>query len=43
MEPEGWFPCCDHCLCGTPDGVWLTRTGHDDTCAYGCNDSQIED
>lgn len=32
------FPCCGHCGCGTPSGVWTKRNGHDDTCAEGCND-----
>jgi hypothetical protein len=27
------IPCCNHCEC-PPD----SRTGHDDTCRYGCND-----
>jgi hypothetical protein len=29
------LPCCDHCGCSADD-----RTGHDDTCAVGCNDPQ---
>lgn len=37
-QPEMPFPCCGHCLCGTPEGVWPERTGHDDTCRFGCND-----
>lgn len=30
---DGWEPCCDHCGCEGQE-----RIGHDDTCAYGCND-----
>jgi hypothetical protein len=29
--------CCEHCGC-----VGAEREGHDDTCAFGCND-EIED
>jgi hypothetical protein len=32
------WPCCEHCGCGTPEGLWPTREGHDDLCAQGCND-----
>jgi len=28
-----WWDCCPHCGCNEDD-----RTGHDDTCRYGCND-----
>jgi hypothetical protein len=28
-----WWACCPHCGCPTQQ-----RTGHDDTCARGCND-----
>lgn len=38
LAGEGWWPCCDHCGCGTPEGAWHERTGHDDTCKEGCND-----
>lgn len=27
-------PCCSHCACADNE-----RDGHDDTCAYGCNDA----
>lgn len=30
----GFFSCCPHCQCPSSD-----RTGHDDTCAIGCNDA----
>ena len=30
------FACCEHCGCGTPDGIWETRDGHDDRCFAGC-------
>lgn len=30
-------PCCEHCGC--PEGGDI---GHDDTCAFGCNDKQAE-
>lgn len=30
------FSCCDHCGCDRDD-----RSGHDDTCAHGCNDKEM--
>ncbi|QBZ72349.1 hypothetical protein SEA_CIRCINUS_65 [Streptomyces phage Circinus] len=32
-----FFPCCNHCECPID-----AREGHDDTCRYGCNDTQAD-
>lgn len=29
--------CCEHCGCTDE------RTGHDDTCAHGCNDDEMDE
>ena len=35
MNEEFAFNCCEHCGC-----LPAMRTGHDDTCARGCNDGE---